>query len=347
MLLYINNSMNKKPIVIVDSDLIYYFTGFKAEDAVLVLNDLSKTLFVDMRYYEGAKNLKGVTVLLYSSFKQAFEFLKSNGAKSVGLVFEYSTAKILRSLEDFGFTVYDCGEEVFSKTAVKSQAEIEYIKKSCEIAELSFTQVLPFLKVGVTESEIASKLEYFFRINGAEDKSFDTIVAFGKGSSIPHYKTGDVKLEDNMPILFDFGCKYKGYCSDMSRSFYFGKAPKKYLDVHKVVFDAQQQAISNVKANMLGCEADAIARNYLKSFGLDGYFTHSLGHGIGVKIHEEPRLSKSGNKVLKENCVFSIEPGVYFEGEFGIRIEDTVIIKDGIARSLMKNKVVQEYAQLK
>ncbi len=347
MLLYISKSMNKTVTLILDSDLIYYFINFSVDDGVLILDGANKTLFVDLRYYEGAKNLPNVTVILYSCLKEVFDYLKIKNVSKVGLVFEYSNAKTLRSLEENGFTVFDNGEYIFEKTSIKNNSEIERIKQSCKIAEVSYKQVLKTLKVGVTEREVASTLEYYFRLNGAEDKSFNTIVAFGKGSSIPHYKTGNVKLKNDMPVLFDFGCKYMGYCSDMSRSFYFGKAPQKYIQAHNAVYTAQQTAINGIKAGIKACEADAIARNYLKSVGLDKYFTHSLGHGIGVKIHEEPRLSKSGSKILQENSVFSVEPGVYFEGEFGIRIEDTVIIEGGKALSLMKDKVVQEFAQIK
>ncbi|MBR5439569.1 MAG: aminopeptidase P family protein [Clostridia bacterium] len=331
--------MNKKVTVIEDVDLIYYFIKRTVDDAFLVLTNNEYHLFVDLRYYEAVKNDKGVCVHLLNSSEVLYEFIATLNVKEIGLVYDYSSAKLYDALIKLGYVLYDDGAQILQKTSIKNQSELSIIKEACKIAETAFESVLPSLKEGVTESEIQSELEYLFRKFGAEDKAFNSIVAFGEGSSIPHYKTGNTVLKKNMPVLFDFGCKYKGYLSDMSRSFYFGTPPKKYVDAFNAVCNAQRLAISNIKAGITCKEADAIARNYLKSFDLDKYFIHSLGHGVGVKIHEEPRLSIKSEQILVENNVFSVEPGVYFEGEFGIRIEDTCFIKDGVCRSFMSNKI--------
>ena len=331
--------MNKKVTVLTDADLIYYYTNFLVEDAFLLLVDNSINLFVDARYYEAVKNNKNFTSRLINSQNQIYDFLKSLNAKKIGLVYDYTSAKLYDELLKLGYELYDASNEVFLKTSVKTESELLLIERACKIAETSFNKILPMLKEGVTESEVQCELEHQFRLNGAEDKAFNSIVAFGEGSSVPHYKTGNAVLKKDMPVLFDFGCKYQGYLSDLTRSFYFGTPTKKYVDAFNSVYNAQRLAISQIKAGITGKEADSIARNYLKQFGFDKYFIHSLGHGVGVKIHEEPRLSIKSEQILQENNVFSVEPGIYFEGEFGIRIEDTCIIKNGVCRPLTLNKI--------
>jgi len=161
-------------------------------------------------------------------------------------------------------------------------------------------------------------------------------VAFGANSSVPHHETGLRKLKFGDIILLDFGCKFGGYCSDCTRTFLFGddKKHQNFKTAYEHVLTAHMLVKERITDGMTGSEADAIARGYLKENGLDKFFSHSLGHGIGVNIHEFPRLSTRSEDILKNNMVFSDEPGVYFEGDFGIRIEDTVTLKDGRAVSL-------------
>lgn len=331
--------MNKNVIALQDADLIYYFTKRFVDDAFLLLIDNEKHLFVDLRYFEAVKFDTGFKVHLLTSNQVLFDFLKGVNVNNIGLVYGYTTAYLYDSLLKLGYNLYDCSKEVFLQTSLKTQSEIEIIKNACKISENSFKALMPILKEGITESEAEFELEYLFRKFGADGKAFNTIVAFGEGSSIPHYKTGSAVLKKNMPVLFDFGCKLGGYSSDLTRSFYFGTPTKKYVKTFNAVYNAQRLAISKIKAGISGKEADGIARNYLKQFGLDEFFIHSLGHGVGVKIHEEPRLSIKSEQILKENNVFSVEPGVYFEGEFGIRIEDTCIIKNGVCTPLTLNEI--------
>ena len=188
----------------------------------------------------------------------------------------------------------------------------------------------------MTENEVAAILEFLMRKSGASGTSFDTIVGFGRNSSVPHHETGNSKLHFGDIILIDFGCKFNGYCSDCTRTFLFGD-DKKHEDFKKVysnVLKAHMLVKEQLKSGMTGREADAIARNYLKSCGLDELFTHSLGHGIGIDIHEFPYLSPKSEDKLVDEMVFSDEPGVYITGKYGIRIEDTVMLKGGKVVSL-------------
>ncbi len=188
----------------------------------------------------------------------------------------------------------------------------------------------------MTENELAAELEYLMRSFGASGTSFPTIVGFGENSSVPHHETGLRKLKFGDIILIDYGCKVGGYCSDCTRTFLFGddKKHQRFKTAYAHVLKAHMLVKERLTDGMTGRQADAIARDYLKANELDKFFSHSLGHGIGVNIHEFPRLSTKSEDVLRNNMVFSDEPGVYFEGDFGIRIEDTVTLIDGKAVSL-------------
>ena len=188
----------------------------------------------------------------------------------------------------------------------------------------------------MTENEVAAELEYLMRKYGASGTSFPTIVAFGKNASVPHHETGLTKLRFGDAVLIDFGCKTGGYCSDCTRTFLFGDDKKhgEFKAAYERVLTAHNLVKEGVTDGISGKAADAFARDYLAKFGLDKYFTHSLGHGIGVNVHEHPYLSPKSENLLRNGMVFSDEPGVYFEGDFGIRIEDTIALIDGKVVSL-------------
>ena len=221
--------------------------------------------------------------------------------------------------------------------SVKTDEEIKYIQKACNIAEKAWRDTLLFIKEGVTERQVANVLEFNFKKYGASGTSFDTIVAFGKNASVPHHATGDTKLKNNECVLMDFGCVYKGYCSDMTRTMFYGTPDEKFRMAYLAVLSAHMKAAEGIKEGMTGKEADKIARDVLETLGYGKYFTHSLGHGIGVNIHEYPYLSPKGEAVLKNNMVFSNEPGVYLNGKFGIRIEDSCHLENGKYKTFMKD----------
>lgn len=215
---------------------------------------------------------------------------------------------------------------------VKDNAEVEAIEKACELGDKAFGYILGQLKESVTEKEIAFLIEQYIKQHGA-DLSFPTIVAFGKNSSIPHHQTSDQRLKTNSIVLIDFGVKLDNYCSDMTRTVFFGKATDEQKKMYQTVLDAQQKAIDFLlrchlasRWHLNAKEVDKVAREYITS---KGYPTipHSLGHGIGLEVHEAPRLSPSSKDELKEDMVFSIEPGIYLPGIGGVRIEDLVVLE--------------------
>ena len=207
---------------------------------------------------------------------------------------------------------------------IKQKYEIENIRKASKIGDIAFKFILGQLKNGVTEREISDLLETFINQKGA-DISFKPIVAFGKNSSIPHHMTGKDKLKTNQIVLFDFGVKVNNYCSDMSRTVFFGKTPDRFKKMHKTVLEAQKKAIESIRVGIRDSEIDKIARDYIISKGYPNII-HSVGHGIGIEVHEPPVLSPRSMDVLKENMVITVEPGIYIPHFGGVRIEDMVFV---------------------
>ena len=329
---------NNTCALITDSDIIYYYIGQGVEDSYLVIINNEKFLFTDKRYYYGIIE-NGFTKLLLSSENDVVSFIKSKGFTKIGLIYEYTNLLIYKLFTDNNIHFFDYTNDFVNISSVKSQIEIEKIKKSCQVCETAFLQTLPEIKEGITESELSAVLEYNFKKLGATKPSFDTIIAFGSGSAIPHYKTGNIRLEKNMPILMDFGCYVGGYASDMTRTLFFGKPTDKFLQVYDIVLKAHLNAFEKITANISCKSADKLARDIIISNGYGEYFTHSLGHGVGVKIHEAPRLSPLGKGVLTNGNVFTIEPGIYLNNEFGIRIENTVYLENDKCSSMMASNL--------
>ena len=325
----------KNCVVITDSDVIFYYTSARFEDGYLVIIDNQKFIFADKRYFDAIPLSNNYTKILLENDSQVIDFLKGNGVKSVGLLYQYSLVFLSDILLSNGFTVYNFDNEYSSLSQIKTQKEIELIKRSCQVCQKSFYQAIKHIKEGITELELSAILEYYFKKNGASNTSFDTIVAFGEGGAIPHYKTSTVALKPNTPILMDFGCVVDGYASDMTRSFYFGNPSNEYIKVYDIVLKAHENAVKNITSGTTCKDADAFARDIINKSGYGEYFTHGLGHGVGVKVHEEPRLSYKSQGVLKNGNAFTIEPGVYIQGAFGIRIEDTYCLSDGKCTSFM------------
>ncbi|MBQ8295647.1 MAG: aminopeptidase P family protein [Clostridia bacterium] len=314
-----------------------YITGIEPENGCAIIDQTGGTLYTDMRYMEAAeKLLKGtdVTPVLY---KQDDILKRLASYQSVGVSFDQMSHIEYVTLEKAGVKMVNVDQHISSVMIVKNDWELSNIAKACEIAEEAFNALLPEIKEGMTEKEVAALLEYNMRKRGAQGTSFDTIVAFGAHAAVPHHETGETKLCFGDEILIDFGCKVNGYCSDITRTVLFGDDGKheEFKKAYAHVLAAHYLAQEKIVAGMTGKEADAIAREYLKENGYGDLFTHSLGHGIGLNIHEAPWVSPKGTLPLQNGMVFSDEPGVYLAGQYGIRIEDTVTLKDGKVKSFM------------
>ena len=321
----------KSACLITDRLTRQYLSGVDLAEGVFIFSDKS-VMFTDARYYSGVKDAfisKGVEIELYTSPSEIKDYLLSTGVKTLYLDYSRTTVKEYQSYGEWGVELLDASDILSEMRSIKTEEELTDIKTACDIAERAVSQAFKLVKVGITELELKDEIERLMVSYGAESSSFDTIVALGQNGAVPHHQTGTTVLQNNMPILVDMGAKVNGYCSDITRTAFFGKPTEKFIKAYQAVLTANNLAIENITDGTLTCVADGYARDYLESQGLKEYFTHSLGHGVGLEIHEFPTLSKRTNSQLKNGMVFTIEPGVYFDGEFGIRIEDTVLLKNG------------------
>ncbi|MDE7167667.1 MAG: aminopeptidase P family protein [Clostridia bacterium] len=329
------NAVGAQAVLTEQADLRQYLTGISTTFGYVLSDKNGNTFYTDSRYLEAASAALDGTDIKVKQFQSPLANLLK-GYKEVAVPLSRTSYPEYKRLEDLGLKIVDSEKAFIDAMSIKQQYELDLIQKACNVTDDAFVALLGRIKEGMSENEVAAELEYLMRCYGASGTSFDTIVAFGKNSSVPHHETGDTKLKYGDIILIDFGCKVGGYCSDCTRTFLFGNDNKHgdFIKAYDHVLKAHMLVKEQVTDGITGREADAVARDYLKRYGLDKYFTHSLGHGIGVNIHEYPYLSPKGENVLKNGMVFSDEPGVYFEGDFGIRIEDTVTLKDGKVISL-------------
>jgi Xaa-Pro aminopeptidase len=217
---------------------------------------------------------------------------------------------------------------------VKDEEEIKLIEKAASIADNAFSEIIKFIKIGMTEKEIDLELEFLMRRNGASGLSFPSIVASGKRSSLPHGAASHKKVEYGDFLTLDFGCVYNGYCSDITRTVIIGKASEKQKEIYDIVLEANLEALKNIRPGITGEELDTIARKVIEKYGYAKYFGHGLGHGVGMLVHELPYVSKKGTSPLQSGMVITDEPGIYISGFGGVRIEDLVLISDSGYRVL-------------
>lgn len=212
--------------------------------------------------------------------------------------------------------------------SAKDPVEVAAIRKALAITEKVVEHAVGCLHEGITERELAAEIDYRQRLAGASGPSFDTIVAFGPNSALPHARPGATRLKPGMPVLMDFGCVVDGYCSDLTRMAFFGAPGEAYLDAYRSVDAARSAAIEQARSGMTSSGLDHVARSVLADAGLEERFAHSLGHGVGLAIHEYPPVSFRSDDILPSGSVITIEPGVYIPGAWGIRIEDMIIVHE-------------------
>lgn len=321
------------------SDLRRYLTGFPSSFGFVYTDAQESIFFTDPRYAEAAKAAlqnEYISVSVAKTTDSVLDYIKSKKVRRLAVPLDRLTVSEQENLLRHRFKLIDSSPVFIQAMSVKNEEEIKCIRRACEIAQAAYASLLGELREGLTENEVAGYLEYLMRKGGAEDRSFETIVAFGVNSSVPHHAAGQDKLKKGSPVLIDFGCKYGGYCSDMTRTIWFGGKPDEgFSAVYEAVYSAHEAVMQGVHPGITGRQVDALARGFLARRNLDKFFTHSLGHGIGINIHEFPTLGPNSEAVLKDGMVFSNEPGVYFEGKFGIRIEDTVRLENGTVKSFM------------
>ena len=325
-----------------------YITGLKSSYGVVVVTKERNYFLTDSRYHE-----KAVEVLAQaeSPFKVVLvDELKDKGLQhqleyifikhSIEALSVESTAMTVATLDKyqkmFPQIEFDSSSHLSDligrKRAVKTHEELMKIESAQRIAERAFAKLVTKIKVGITEKQVAAVLNYYMMELGADSPAFDTIVASGKNSAIPHASPTDKMLENGDFVIIDFGATLDGYHSDMTRTLVVGRPTETMKRVYDAVWGASTDALKAIRAEITGKLLDNVARSTLEAWGYESYFVHSLGHGVGLEVHEKPSLSiKSKNSMsLRENMVVTIEPGVYIPGKFGVRIEDmAVVTKNG------------------
>lgn len=316
----------------------YYFTAFSSTAGFLVITKTATYFLTDFRYGEMAEPLKkdGINVIVCGgaeTMKKIREILAENGVRKLGFEdTEMTYAEYVNYAKVFeGIELVGVGKDIEFIRRYKTQDELDNIAKAQAITDKVFTHMLDVIKPGVTEIELAIELECTIRRLGGDGLAFDTIIASGLNSSKPHAHPTEKKIEVGDPVTMDFGARYAGYCSDMTRTVFVGSVSDKMRDIYDTVLKSQLLVLENIKPGMKGCDMDAIARNYIASRGYGEYFQHSTGHSVGIDIHESPNLSPVCETIFEPNMLGTVEPGVYVAGLGGVRIEDLVIFtQDGI-----------------
>lgn len=320
-----------------------YLTGFSSSDGVLLVTKTDAKLYLDSRYYEMAtlKQQKGevdsALQLSSASFSAEFALMSKAGNAPVALFEDHflTVAKHASLAKAYPGTAFvPMGNRIEKMRVVKTEKEIERIRSAQQLAQEAYFYILPRLEVGRSESAIAAELEYYMKLHGASGASFSTICVSGTRTSLPHGTPTDALLQKNSFVTMDFGCLLDGYCSDMTRTVCIGKASEKMRLVYETVLRAQNRALSAVCAGVTGKEVDAAARDEIALAGFGPYFGHSTGHGIGLEVHEAPGFGPRSEEVIPEGAVLSVEPGIYLPGEFGVRIEDLVVVRQGHGENL-------------
>ena len=327
-----------------------YLSGYTGKDGsydesagILVITGKDLVLACDPRYDQQAEQEAPLySVVCYKKRlpEELPGILESVGARKVGVEDARLTLKdyneFIHGIEqsDLGAEIVPCSGLFKDLRIRKDDTEVDLIRKALKIAETSFLQFKETIKEGMDEKQAAWTLEKRMRENGAESLSFDVIAASGPQSALPHAIPGEKRFEAGEPLLFDFGAKVDGYCSDTTRTLIMGRTEPQFEEVYHTVFEAQKQAVEAIKPGIKASQADAVAREYIDSTKFTGKFGHSLGHGVGIAIHEAPRLSRLDETVLEAGMVVTVEPGIYIPGWGGIRLENMILVTENGAEVL-------------
>jgi len=310
---------------------VRYLSGFTGSNGLCMIAEDERYFITDFRYQEQVKEeVRDFDILI--SREYLFDELKEKNlikgrkagfeAKRITF-FDYQKLLAFIPSENF-IPVNDLIDKLVS---VKDDEEIENIKKASEIGDKIFNEIIPMIKSGIEEIEISAEISYRIKKYGGEKDAFDPIVLSGTKSALPHGRPDKNRLKLGEFVLLDFGCVYNGYHSDMTRTVFLGKPNKKEYEIYSTVLEAQKNAVKSVREGMSCSELDSVARNFIAEKGFSQYFGHSLGHGLGLEIHETPKISQLNHETLVSRNVITIEPGIYIPNYGGVRIEDDVVVQ--------------------
>ena len=328
-----------------DENSQYYLSDFFTTDGAVIVSSKETALLTDSRYIEAAENEKkagrlsgDVNPYLFKKglYPDIADYFNSVGAKRVALDPALVTVKQLNTLNErcegveFGYLSDVC----LKHRRIKTPEEIAKIKKAQSITDAAFSHIIGFINGDRTELEVAAELEYFMRSHGANGLAFDTIAVSGKNSSLPHGIPTEARLTANSFFTMDYGAKFAGYCSDMTRTVVLGKADDEMKRIYNTVLTAQSEAMKHIRAGISGRDADKIARDVIANAGYGQYFGHSLGHSLGLEVHELPSASPKSADTLVAGNIVTVEPGIYIPGKYGVRIENMVLVTENGCENL-------------
>lgn len=311
---------------------VRYLCGFTGSNGALLIQRDRITFFTDGRYTtRAADEVKGAEIVVYHTQAAAKEVIpktiKDSGATKIGFEADTVTYAATDQLKEyFGGDPIPTKDVVKQLRRVKEPAELSLIREAAALADAGLAHIIERVEVGRTEKEIALDLEYFMRTNGAEDVSFDLIVAAAERSALPHSVPTDREIEKGRYLLFDLGCVIDGYCSDLTRTLVVGPADDRHREIYDLVSRANEAGLEAVTAGATGADVDTAARDVIADGGHAKEFSHGLGHGVGLDVHEEPVLRPGSEDILQTNEVVTVEPGVYIPDWGGVRIEDLVVV---------------------
>jgi Xaa-Pro aminopeptidase len=321
-------------LLIVNDANIRYLTGFTSSESFAVLSPGGRAFITDSRYTEQAeREVVNFEIVKWRSPNAGLhETIKAIsdrfGIKKLGFEKKYVTMEMYEKLENMlvGIELIGTAGLVEQVRRIKDDQEIEYMRKAACFADKAFTEILNYVKVGITEKDLERELQYITKIMGADDIGFPAIIASGKNSSMPHAVPSEKLIEDGDFITFDMGALYKGYRSDMTRTIVVGHATDRQREVYELVKSSQEESLKMIKSGVDGKIPHLKAREVMEKTGIEGIFEYGVGHGVGLDIHEDPFMSPRCELTLEEGNVVTIEPGIYIPGWGGIRIEDTVVV---------------------
>ena len=308
-----------------------YLSGFTGSAGWLIISAEQAVLVTDFRYFEqvGRQAPAFELAKIKTKFSDLLpELLGELGVGRLGFESQHMTVDQLYTMSQAaeGVEFVPLKDTVEALRAVKDEDEIDALRRSVAMTDAAFAYFLERVRPGMTEREAAWEIEASMRTQGASKVAFDLIVAAGPNGALPHARPGDHSIQPGEPVVVDIGCVVDGYCSDMTRTFCLGQPSAKYLAVWDVVLQAQEAAQAAIRAGVSGVEVDGAARDLIARAGYGEYFGHGLGHGVGLAVHEGPRAGKLSEDILQAGMSLTVEPGIYLPGEFGVRLEDLVII---------------------
>lgn len=316
-------------VIISQPENRHYLSGFTGSSGLYVVSNTESCLFTDFRYMEQASlQVKQGQVKQHGSdmFESACQWLQEQGVVMPALEGDHITIRQYAKLQQYWPKASWRAVNTNDLRMEKDEEELTQIREAVRIADEAFAHVIAWLKPGATELDLAVELEYWMRKLGSEKPAFDTIALSGARTSLPHGKPSKKVIEKGDLVLLDFGAVYNGYHSDMTRTFCAGPCSDELKKIYHIVQKAQLLGLNTVKSGRTGVEIDQQVRRFIAEAGYGECFGHGLGHGVGLAIHEEPRLSPTGLATLTPNMVVSVEPGIYVPGLGGVRIEDLVVV---------------------